>query len=634
MAVIGSNQAAYQAQAKTAGYNDLNKYAESLGYEARANGQGNANFAAALDNYSKVPKPQPAPLAADFKIPTLQTPKPVNNAQIYDPTKDIQSLQASKESSMMQALDAARQRQISALDNELGKIAPRYDEAINQAATKSMVDQKNYSEFLVNRGLNPAAGATGLQAQARVNSNIALGGQIAGLNRDKLTAQNDVDFKRADVESQYMSDVASAQAKVQQEALSQLIQAKQTMSEQQYQRYKDELDGYYKAAGFDIQAAEMAIKLSDQAYSRQRDVVGDIRYEQESAATQQQRELENAFKSRQIDEQIRQFEAQMGRQLTQDERAAKQQELENKRYLEDVRRQTLASLGYVNPYGGLEYDPAATQAYNQDYQAEINRRMATNTADPFIEQLRAAQVEKILANPEFMRKYGENYRTLEARKAEGQILGQDISNQMAKLQLDFLPQQQQLTIEKARQELELGELDKAKKTIENSNLDETMKAQIADIFSNIDYRKGQLAISNAQLDIQRMNAATARMSAGSSGGAASAENSLAEKRYQLDARKVDLAERELNSKISGGNYDVSAPQLAAGVRDSFTRDTYDEMGNRQSNFYGAEAARYIDKLGSELNFPPQLLKETRALVGILPEPKRNTIETDARPIAP
>ena len=632
MAVISNNQAAYQAQAKSQGYNDLNKYAESLGYTSNSAGNGNANFSAALDGYSKVPKQQPTPLAADYKIPTLQTPKPVNNTQIYDPTKDIESLQASKESSMMQALEAARQRQISNLDNELFKIAPRFDEAINQTATKGMVDQKNYDEFLVNRGLNPAAGATGLQAQSRVNRDIATGSSIGGLQRDKLAAQNEVDFKRADVESQYMSDVASAQAKVHQEALQQLITAKQSMSEQQYQRYKDELAAYYQAAGFDIQAAEMAIKLSDQAYGRQRDTVGDIRYEQEQSISQQQREIENAFKNRQIDEQIRQFEAQMGRQLTQDERAAIQQELENKRYLEEVRRQTLASLGYVNPYGGLTYDREAVAPYNQDYQARINELMKANTADPMIEQLRAAQVEKILANPELMRKYGENYRSLDARKAEGQILGQEISNELSRLQLDFLPQQQQLTIEKARQELELGEIDKAKKEIERANLDETLKAQVLDIFSNIEYRKGQLAIGDAQVAIQEKNAETARITANKENTSRVNQDALDKKRFRLDKRKVDLAEKELNFKISGNNYDVSAPQLAAGIRESFNVVQYDyATGNKVESFDGAAAGRYIDKLGSELDFPPQLLKETRAMVGILP-PQKN--DPQIAPIKP
>jgi predicted nucleotide-binding protein (sugar kinase/HSP70/actin superfamily) len=180
--------------------------------------------------------------------------------------------------------------------------------------------------------------------------------------------------------------------------------------------------------------------------------------------------------------------------------------------------------------------------------------------------------------------------------------------------------------------LELGNLDKARKEIETSNIDATMKAQIADIFSNIDYRQGQLAISNSQLEIQRMNAETARISANKEGANRANQDALDEKRYQLDARKVDLAEKELNAKISGNNYDVSAPQLAAGIRESFNVVQYDyATGNKVESFDGAAAGRYIDKLGSELNFPPQLLKETRAMVGILPPQKSGSQATPIRP---
>jgi hypothetical protein len=129
-----------------------------------------------------------------------------------------------------------------------------------------------------------------------------------------------------------------------------------------------------------------------------------------------------------------------------------------------------------------------------------------------------------------------------------------------------------------------------------------------------------------------MNAETSRIAANRAGASSSAESSLSERRFELDKKKVELAEKELNAKISGNNYDVSAPQLAAGIRESFNVVQYDyATGNKVESFDGAAAGRYIDKLGSELNFPPQLLKETRAMVGILPPQKNDSQATPIRP---
>lgn len=98
----------------------------------------------------------------------------------------------------------------------------------------------------------------------------------------------------------------------------------------------------------------------------------------------------------------------------------------------DINRQDKVneSLGYVNPYAGKTINPETDQ-YAKDYQAEINKRLSTpDTADnSLINDLRAAQANKLFSDPQLLQKYGQQLGYMTQNAKQQQYENSRVSNQ-------------------------------------------------------------------------------------------------------------------------------------------------------------------------------------------------------------
>lgn len=77
--------------------------------------------------------------------------------------------------------------------------------------------------------------------------------------------------------------------------------------------------------------------------------------------------------------------------------------------------------GYYNPYANVQIPAdiaSEISKYSDNYQAEINRRMAINPNDPLIPYLQAARAQKIFNNPELLKQYGSEFMTTAAKQQQ------------------------------------------------------------------------------------------------------------------------------------------------------------------------------------------------------------------------
>lgn len=111
-------------------------------------------------------------------------------------------------------------------------------------------------------------------------------------------------------------------------------------------------------------------------------------------------------------------------------------ETEYGRYADDRAFTAQQMANYANITGYYPIDTSAIPAdhplrqYSNDYAAEIARRRAINPDDPAIPILEALRYEKIMNDPELMKKYGDTleipmgYKTLATRSAEAAALAE------------------------------------------------------------------------------------------------------------------------------------------------------------------------------------------------------------------
>jgi hypothetical protein len=210
------------------------------------------------------------PTSTNTTNPTTQATAPT----AYDPTAQINALKQAQIQQNIANLSAKRDTALSSLNAEQAKITPAYYDKRNQTSTASQMQAKNFAEYMANRGLTNS----GTSAQAELTRNNTLQGNIGSLNRQELEANQDIERRRTDINNTYASDLASAQAGIESNAMDRLISAQQ-------QAYQNALSQYNTDRTFNYNIGRDAV--SDNRYNQQfdyqksRDAVSDNRYNQE-----------------------------------------------------------------------------------------------------------------------------------------------------------------------------------------------------------------------------------------------------------------------------------------------------------------------------------------------------------------
>ena len=170
--------------------------------------------------------------------PTQQLPGQImaTTGSQHDPTDYIRQLQEAQRQSRIAALDKARNAALGALDTEQASVKPMYYDKRNQAAAASDVGAMNFAQYMAARGIKGASGA-----MPEIYRQAGLQGQIGALDRQEAANLAAIERQRANVESGYASDVASANADVESQALQAYIN--QWNNDRQYALQQASLTG-------------------------------------------------------------------------------------------------------------------------------------------------------------------------------------------------------------------------------------------------------------------------------------------------------------------------------------------------------------------------------------------------------
>lgn len=152
-------------------------------------------------------------------------PQTATQQQATTETKDnsfytyLEDLKQAQKQAVIAGLQKAKDSALSNLSAERTTIQPKFYDARNQASANSQLQARNFAEYLAQRGQTNA----GVAAQAEINRNADLQGQIGALNRQELQAYEDIARRESDIKNAYASDVANANAGIEANALQQLI---------------------------------------------------------------------------------------------------------------------------------------------------------------------------------------------------------------------------------------------------------------------------------------------------------------------------------------------------------------------------------------------------------------------------
>ena len=154
-----------------------------------------------------------------------------------DPSYEyINQLKEAQRQSRIAALDKSRSAALGSLDTEQASVEPMYYDKRNQAAATSDVGAMNFAQYMAARGIKGASGA-----MPEIYRQAGLQGQIGALDRQEAANLGAIERQRANIESGYASDVASANADVESQALQAYIN--QWNNDRQYALQQASLTG-------------------------------------------------------------------------------------------------------------------------------------------------------------------------------------------------------------------------------------------------------------------------------------------------------------------------------------------------------------------------------------------------------
>lgn len=232
---------------------------------------------------------------AQAYVDNLNKPKTVTKANPLDGFKSYaDQLKAAQLQAQMAALGKARDSSLSNLTNERGKIQPLYYGKRNETSTGSQLQAKNFAEYMAQRGQSNS-GASG---QAELSRNVALQGNIGRLNQDEANAFINNDRMVTDTNNAYESDVASANANIEAQAMQNLMDFyRENLAREQDQANIDR--------NFNYQIGRDSV--SDNRYNQQwdynvgRDTIEDTRYDQNYQQQLAQQQLDNEYRAKQAE---------------------------------------------------------------------------------------------------------------------------------------------------------------------------------------------------------------------------------------------------------------------------------------------------------------------------------------------
>ena len=134
-----------------------------------------------------------------------------STAQMGAPQADysnyLEEMYAAQKRNALAQLEAAYDKNVSALDRAEQEISPGYRSARNQAAANSALSGRNFAEYASAAGLN-----SGAMGQAELARNVALQNSLNDLNTQEASSLADLELHRSQAKTDYNAAVAQAKA--------------------------------------------------------------------------------------------------------------------------------------------------------------------------------------------------------------------------------------------------------------------------------------------------------------------------------------------------------------------------------------------------------------------------------------
>jgi len=132
---------------------------------------------------------------------------------------DLDRLTQAQKKYQVAELKKARDKALQNLDEQEQSIKPTYRNARNMTSASSQQGARSFAEYMANRGLTNS----GASAQAEINRQSALQNNLGNINTAEANAFRDIANQRTQVNNDYASGVASANAAIQQQYLNNLL---------------------------------------------------------------------------------------------------------------------------------------------------------------------------------------------------------------------------------------------------------------------------------------------------------------------------------------------------------------------------------------------------------------------------
>jgi hypothetical protein len=146
---------------------------------------------------------------------------------VYNPTPQINQLNAANKAAANLGLLTARNKSLDTLSTAQKAIEPAYLKSRSQVDTTNQQAARNFAEFMAQRGQNNAVGNSGSLAQANITNNAFRQGSLGNLANSEATANSQNAKQVADVNTGYNSGVASSNANIDAATMQSLITAQQ-----------------------------------------------------------------------------------------------------------------------------------------------------------------------------------------------------------------------------------------------------------------------------------------------------------------------------------------------------------------------------------------------------------------------
>lgn len=124
-----------------------------------------------------------------------------------DYSEYIRQMHEAQKQANLAALENAYNKNVATLNRAARDVPLEYQNARNQTASQSAIQQKNFNEYAAARGLN-----TGTGAQAQLAFGNTLQSNLSGLNQQEAASMADLELQRAQLLADYNAAIAQAEA--------------------------------------------------------------------------------------------------------------------------------------------------------------------------------------------------------------------------------------------------------------------------------------------------------------------------------------------------------------------------------------------------------------------------------------